>query len=107
MNGTERLDFDIEDPGDDDPDACGLRRRQGDRAVIHRGDRRLLERCEHVGDADGERLDVAAPEREHEEERRQEARRKTTSIRLDEKRDDGRESRQHLRPFYITAVNDD
>jgi len=107
MNRTERLDFDIEDSGDDDPGACRLRRRQGDRAVIDRGDRRLLERCEHIRDADGERLGVAAAEREHEEERREEARGKTTSIRCEEQRDDARGSRQHLRSFYITAVNDD
>jgi len=81
LNGTERLDFDIEDSGDDDPGACRLRRRQGDRAVIDRGDRRLLERCEHVRDADGECLDVAAAELESEEERREKARRETTSIR--------------------------
>ena len=92
MNRTERLDFDIAESSDDDPGARRLRRRQGDRAVIDRGDGRLLERREHVRDTDGERLDVAAAERECEEERRENACRKTTSIRFDEKRNNARGS---------------
>ena len=39
--------------------------------MIDRGDGRLLERREHVRDADGERLGVAAAERKSEEERRE------------------------------------
>ena len=77
MNGAERLDFNIAESDDDDPGARRLRRRQRDRAMIDRGDGRLLERREHVRDADGECLDVAAAERESEEERREKTCRET------------------------------
>lgn len=87
MSGAERAKLDVEGSGDDDARGDRLRRRERGGPPIDRGDERLVDRCDRVRFADGQSRDVAAAERKPEEERRQKARRQTTSVGLEEQRE--------------------
>src|SRR5262245_23419540 len=102
----ERIDFNVEAAADDDAGASRLRRRDTGRPVIDRGDERLVDRRDGVGGADGQRGDIAAPEGESEEQRRQETGGEAASIGLEKRGDETRRARHHLRSdFFIPPAS--
>ena len=98
--GAERAIFEVDGSCEDDSAARSLRRRKGGGPAIDRGDERLVNRRDRVGFAHGQRRDIAATEGEAEQERRQEARRETTPVGLEEKREKPRRS-QRLSLIHI------
>lgn len=105
MDGTERIDFNVEAAAEDDAGAGRLRRRNTGRSVIDRGDEWLVDRRDGVGGADGQRGDVAAAEGEPEEQRRQEAGGETASIGLPKRGDETRRARHHRSDFFIPPAS--
>ena len=84
--------MDVEASADGDAVAGRLQHGDARRVVIDSGDVRLIDRRERVRRADGQRSNVAAAEREAEEERREKARCEATSVGSKQNREQTRRS---------------
>src|SRR5262249_5828127 len=105
VDGTERIDFNVEAAAEDDAGAGRLRRRNTGRSVIDRGDEWLVDRRDGVGGADGQRGDVAAAEGEPEEQRRQEAGGETASLDVRTRGAETRRARHLGSVFFIPPAS--
>src|SRR5882724_12773373 len=102
LSGTERANFGADEFGNDDAGGARSRREDRGRLGTDRVVERIVQRRRDVDIADGLSREVPAPEREHDQERHQDARRETTPVGLRKECQKSRKRQRH-RPFLTSS----